>query len=123
MSIAVNRHEYLRAFSYWEPNAKGLPSFDQFQQGYADTDSVQLEVGTVVTDAGAGQCYYQVPVTLVSTNTANTTETFVGCYDLHLALPDAQATQPYQGIGISSASVNKVANNADTATLMAQACQ
>lgn len=120
---AVNRHEYVRAYSYWEPNASGLPPFDQFEQGYTDTLAVQLEVGPVVTDAGAGQRYYQVPVTLVSTTTDNTTETFVGCYVLHLGLPDAQAIPPYQGIGIRSASVDKVANNADTAALMAQACQ
>jgi len=119
---AVNRQEYLRAYSYWESNAQGLPSFDNFQQGYANTQSVQLTTGTVTGDAGAGQRYYSVPVTLVSTTTANATETFVGCYVLHLGLPDAQGVPPYKGIGIRSATVQKVANNADTATLMAKAC-
>lgn len=120
---AVNREEYLRAYSYWEPNAQGLPTFDQFQQGYTNTSSVKLITGTVTGDAGAGQRYYQVPVTLIATTTANATETYVGCYTLHLGLPDAQGVPPYQGIGIRSANIQKVANNANTATLMAQACQ
>jgi hypothetical protein len=119
---SVNREEYLRAYSYWEPNAQGLPSFDTFQAGYATTGSVKLTTGTATVDAGAGQRYYQVPVTLVSTSTTNVVETFVGCYTLHLGLPDAQGVPPYQGIGIRSASVQKVANNADTATLMGKAC-
>ncbi len=119
---AINREEYLRAYSYWEPNAQGLKPFDQFQQGYADTSSVKLTVGTMTSDAGAGQRYYQVPVTLVSTSTTNVVETFVGCYTLHLGLPDAQGVPPYQGIAIRSATVQKVANNANTTTLMAQAC-
>ena len=41
---AVNRKEYVRAYSYWE-NAGTNPEvapFDQFQKGYAETESVQL---------------------------------------------------------------------------------
>src|SRR5205809_8013387 len=36
---ALNRHEYLRAYGYWEPEAaaSALGSFDQFAQGFADT--------------------------------------------------------------------------------------
>ena len=34
---AINRKEYVRAYSYWEAGAQGLPSFDRFQTGYADT--------------------------------------------------------------------------------------
>ena len=119
---AVNRREYLRAYSYWEPGAQGLPAYAQFQQGYANTAAVTLTVGTVTGDAGAGQRYWAVPVTLVSRSTANVTQTFVGCYTLHLGLPDAQGVPPYQPIGIRSAANKLVANNADTATLMASAC-
>jgi hypothetical protein len=120
---AVNRHEYLRAYSYWEPTAQGLPAYDQFAQGYMDTQAVTLTVGTVSEDAGAGQRYWTVPVKLLSTTTANVTQTFVACYTLHLGLPDAQAVPPYQPIGIRSAKVNTVANDADTAALMATICQ
>jgi hypothetical protein len=119
---AVNRKEYARAYDYWAGNAQGLPQFQQFQQGYASSVSVQVAFGTVSTDAGAGQRYYRVPVTLLSTTTANATQTFVGCYTMHLGLPDAQGVPPYQPIAIISATVKQVANSADTASLMAQAC-
>lgn len=119
---AVNRQEYLRAYSYWEPGAQGLPTFAQFQAGYANTAAVTLTVGTVTGDAGAGQRYWSVPVTLVSRSTANVTQTYVACYTLHLGLPDAQGVPPYQPIGIRSATAKLVANNADTATLMGTAC-
>ena len=120
---AVNRHEYVRAYSYWRADAEGLQPFDQFQQGYEDTTAVQLTLGETTTDAGAGQRYYQIPTTLVATKTDSTTETFVVCYTLHLGLPDAQGVPPYQPITIISAAVQQVANDADTTALMAQACQ
>jgi hypothetical protein len=119
---AVNRKEYVRAYSYWEPNAQGLPPYNQFQQGYASTASVTLAFGTVKSDAGAGQFYYSVPTTLVAKSTANATQTFVACYVVHLSSPDAQGVPPFRPMGIRSATVKTVANNADTASLMAQAC-
>jgi hypothetical protein len=120
---AVNRKEYVRAYSYWEPTAQGLPTYTQFAAGYANTQAVTLTVGTVSEGAGAGQRYWTVPVTLVSSTTANVTQTFVACYTLHLGLPDAQGVPPYQPIGVRSAKVNSVANNADTASLMGKVCQ
>jgi hypothetical protein len=120
---AVNRKEYVRAYSYWEANAQGLPPFSQFQQGYANTAAVTLTVGTVTGNAGAGQFYYMVPVTLVATNTRSATQTFVACYTVHQSSPDAQGTPPFRPMGIRSAKVTLVANNANTASLMAQICQ
>jgi hypothetical protein len=120
---AVNRKEYVRAYSYWEANAQGLPPFSQFQQGYANTTAVTLTVGTVTGNAGAGQFYYMVPVTLVATSTRGTTQTFVACYTVHQSSPDAQGVPPFRPMGIRSAKVTLVANNANTTSLMAQICQ
>ena len=123
---AINRHEYVRAYSYWQTPA-GAPSrpppFPQFQQGYANTASVQLDIGTVGGDAGAGQLYYTVPVVLVARTTAGATQTFAGCYTLHLANPGIQAVPPFQPLGIQSASIRQASNNASTASLLARACQ
>ncbi len=119
---ALNRHEYARAYGYWEAGAQGLASFNSFQQGYANTQSVQWTYGLVSSDAGAGQFYYSVPVTIRAQTTGGL-QTFVGCYVLHLANPAIQAAPPYQPLSIHSASVTQVFNNADTNTLMAQACQ
>lgn len=122
---ALNRKEYLRAYSYWEPEAAAsqLPLFATFEQGYANTRQVDLSTGQVNGDAGAGQLYYTVPVTLVSHQADGSIQTFVGCYTLHLSQPAIQATPPFRPIGITAAKVDQVANNADTAGLMGRACQ
>lgn len=118
---AINRKEFARAYGYWEPSAN-LPSFNSFQQGYANTQSVQWTYGAPSSDAGAGQFYYSVPVTLRAQATGGL-QTFVGCYVLHLANPGIQAAPPFQPLGVHSGSLTLVANNADTNALMAQACQ
>jgi hypothetical protein len=121
---AVNRREYSRAYSYWEPAAaeRELPPFDVFASGYADTVAVDLTLGDVGSGAGAGQLYYTVPVTLVASMSDGSIQTFVGCYTLHLGRPQLQAVPPFQPLGIQSASVEAVDNAAPTADLMAQAC-
>jgi hypothetical protein len=119
---AINRAEYLRAYSYWEPGALSR-TFDQFQQGYSNTQSVKLTTGRVTSDAGAGQFYYSVPVTLVAFTKDNKTQTFVGCYQLHLANPSIQGTPPFQPLGIRSATIQQVANGANTMALMRHTCQ
>ena len=122
---AINRDEYARAYSYWEPNtdASQLAPFDQFQQGYALTKSVALTIGNVQTDAGAGQRYASVPARIVATMADGSDQTFVGCYSLHLASPDIQSQPPFEPMGIQKANVTRVDNGADTAKLMTQACQ
>jgi len=121
---AVNRREYARAFSYWEPGAADteLPPFDQFVAGYADTKLVDLTLGDIGTGVGAGQIYFTVPVTLVATQSDLSTQTFVGCYTLHLGRPQLQAVPPFQPLAIQRAGIQQVDNDADTAGLMAQAC-
>jgi len=122
---AINRHEYLRAYSYWENAGDATAQvgpYSQFKQGYADTASVQLMTGAVSGDAGAGQRYYAVPVVLIARTTAGETQTFAGCYRLHLASPQIQAEPPFRPLAIMSATVSQAANNADTAALLNQSC-
>src|SRR5260370_11950290 len=66
---AVNRHEYVRAYSYWKPNASQLLPFATFQQGYMATQSVVINTGQVQEDFGAGQLRYRVPVILIALRT------------------------------------------------------
>lgn len=120
---AVNRKEYLRAYSYWEPGAAELKSLDQFAQGYANTKSVQLIAGSPLTDAGAGQFYFKVPVTLFAQTGDGATQTFVGCYTLHISNPSIQGTPPFQPLAISAARVSLVANGQNPTVLMSQSCQ
>jgi hypothetical protein len=120
---AVNRHEYARAYSYWEPAAaeREVAPFDDFVSGYADTASVEVTLGEGVSGVGAGQLYFSVPVTLVATMTDGSLENFVGCYTLHLARPELQAIPPYRPLSIQHANIAAV-DGADAAGLMAQLC-
>jgi heat shock protein HslJ len=122
---AVNRKEYARAYSYWEAQAAGgqAPAYDAFKQGYAETASVQLLTGQVTGDAGAGQFNYALPVVLTAQTTGGATQTFAGCYHLHLSNPGIQAMPPFRPLAIRSASVKGVDNNANKAELLLQACQ
>jgi hypothetical protein len=119
---SISRREYVRTYSYWEQGAAGLPSYSQFAQGYDNTQSAQVAIGSVYGEGAAGSIYYSVPVTLISTLTNNTTQTFVGCYVLRQPQAANFGAPPFGGMLIHSAQVQQVANNADTATLMASAC-
>jgi hypothetical protein len=118
---AVNRKEYVRAYSYWETNSKVGP-FDKFQQGYANTASVQLTTGKVSSGAGAGQLYFTVPAVLKAKTTGNVSQTFSACYILHLSRPEIQGTPPFQPLAIASATAKLVSNGSDTKTLLNHAC-
>jgi hypothetical protein len=118
---AINRHEYLRAYSYWQDQTQ-LSSFDQFAQGYQDTASVQVSLGAMGLSVGAGQTYYTVPVLLMSETTGGDQQTYSGCFTMHLGLPSAQATPPYQGLGFQTANIQQAASGANDSDLLAHAC-
>ena len=81
-----------------------------------------LTTGTPVSNMGAGQIYYSLPVVIVAQTTSSVTQTFSGCYRFHLARPDIQGVPPFMPLAIMSATVNSAANNADQAALLKQAC-
>ncbi len=119
---ALNRHEYVRAYSYWQSAAPDLPGLDQFTQGYSATQLVTPTFGLVTPDAGAGQIRYMVPTTLKTANSDGSQQTFVGCYFLNIGNPDLQTQPPFQPLAIKSANVKQVANDVDTGSLMNQMC-
>jgi hypothetical protein len=121
---AIDRKEYDRAYSYWQPGvpSTSLPPYDQFKAGYATTASVDVTLGPTTSDAGAGQLYFKVPTILVSHLTTGPTQTYVGCYTLHLAQPAIQDFPPFQPIQIVAATIQPVAAGANPTTLLGQAC-
>jgi hypothetical protein len=125
---ALNRHEYLRAYSYWEITATTKPDqlqdFPTFEQGYQQTQRVILQIGTVTGDPGAGNIYYAVPVIFQSQLTSGTTQTFVGCYVLHgINDPSVVDFVPYPPMSIQSANVAQIASGANPNDLLAQTCR
>jgi hypothetical protein len=121
---ALDRREYLRAYSYWEPDAAAarLGPFPTFADGFAGTASVRLVLGEIGGDAGAGQLYWAVPVELIARQADGAERAFVGCYRLHLARPELQAAPPFRPLAINDASVQGVPAGADPAALLARAC-
>lgn len=116
---AINLKEYVRAYSYWEENPTPYP---QFEAGFAKTKAVQLTTGKVTSDAGAGNYYFQVPVTLVTTLTNGSKQTFVGCYSIRQVSPAAFGAPPFRPMHIDSAKIQQVPKYANTALLMQPRC-
>ena len=122
---AINRKEYVRAYSYWE-HADGLanvPPYEQFAKGYAETEKVQVMVGVVRSDAGAGQFYYSAPVVLIARTSRGAIQTFAGCYTLHISNPALQAQPPFMPLAIHSADVRQYENVTDPTGLLSRACK
>ncbi len=75
--------EYEAAYNLWRDGANDQ-SLDEFTAGYANTASVAVEVGEPGRiDAGAGQRYIEVPVTVTSTLDDGTEQAFEGAIVLH----------------------------------------
>lgn len=101
---AINRGEYLRAWSYFhEPDRPELASF---VEGYADTASVRLETGDEKSEGAAGTVYWTVPVAVEAVRTDGATTVFAGCYTLSQPNPAVQAMPPFVPISIHDAALH-----------------
>jgi len=119
---AIERRELARAYGYWQENAPGLPPFPRFEQGFADTASVQAVLGSRRVGVGAGQLYFSVPVALTATTRSGATQRFVGCYVLHLARPQLQAVPPFHPMAIQSATVRELPPDQDPTAQLGSVC-
>ena len=119
---ALNRKEYVRAYSYWQNPSTSIGTYDSYAAGFADTGSVSAVFGTVTSDVGAGQYHYQVPLAMKVVTTGNAQQTFVGCYTLHLSNPGMQATQPFEPLGITAGKFKQVSNGTDVTSLLTTVC-
>ncbi len=121
---AINRHEFSRAYSYWKTqgDTSQVPSYDDFKNGYATTQSVSFLAGDYTVDAGAGQYYYSVPVVISAQLNDGSLQTFSGCYILHMSNASIQATPPFSPLAIRSANITAISNPADPAAVMPQNC-
>lgn len=114
---AINRQEYSRAWSYYS-DGQGVPEFDAFVQGYSDTKSVTVTLGTAAGDGAAGSTYWTLPVSLDAVNSNGKHSYFAGCYTLRLANPQIQAEPPFKPLHIVSGKL-KTAKGAGEAYLPA----
>ncbi|HZG66895.1 MAG TPA: hypothetical protein VEZ12_09135, partial [Herpetosiphonaceae bacterium] len=119
-----NRQEFQRAYSYWEN--RGTPNgvtadFTDFVQGYANTRAVAVTTGTIMSDAGAGNVYFAVPVVLTASHTDGSTRQFYGCYLLHQSNVDTGNTVPPYPIALRAAHIMAAPASTSPATLLNQA--
>ncbi len=86
---AIDRHEYARAWSYFD-DPKPAESYQSFADGYADTAAVRIEIGPVMSEGAAGSIYATVAVALEATDTHGRTSIFGGCYVTRQVQPAIQ---------------------------------
>ena len=101
---AIDRHEYLRAWSYFAEDS--APEFATFRDGYTDTDKVELRLGDVQSDGAAGSIHSLIPVAIRATQSDGTAKVFTGCYRLTQVQPGAQETPPFRPIQIDDGTLD-----------------
>ncbi|HEY1069222.1 MAG TPA: hypothetical protein VGE33_01635 [Thermomonas sp.] len=78
---AINTRDFARAYALWRQNPQ-TPA--QFADGFAGTTGVSVEIGTPGSiDAGAGQRFIDIPVTLDATQADGRVERYAGRVVLH----------------------------------------
>jgi hypothetical protein len=119
---AVNRKEYLRAYSYYVDPATTLGSYTSFASGYSATASVDLVFGQITGDPGMSQVYYTLPVILKTTSTTNTQTNYSACYVVHETNPDVYGAPIIDPMGIAQGSATVSSMSASDASVLATAC-
>lgn len=110
---AIDRHEYLRGWSYFTPET--APDYPAFRDGYAETDRVRLRVGEVQSEGAAGSIHSSVPVALLATGTDGGETVFEGCYRLTQVQPGVQDMPPFRPIQIDGGTLAETATPFDSA--------
>jgi Protein of unknown function (DUF1176) len=97
---AINRHEYARAYSYFNPPLE--VSFKRYVAGFADTGSVTVYTGTITYEGAAGSTYQQVPIAIRATAKDGSSKVFSGCYTIR-GSNDQTSDAPFNGLKIEKA--------------------
>jgi hypothetical protein len=100
---AIGRKEYARAWDYFGEQ-KPSKSFDDFREGYADTDRVEVVTGGVGEEGAAGSIFYTIPVAIRASTADGNSSTFAGCYTARLTSPQLQEP-PFRGLHLEKGSL------------------
>jgi len=92
---AIDAHDYGRAYRLWsQGGAASQQSAQQFANGFADTTGVSVQIGPPGDeDAGAGQRYIEIPVTVSATHADGSRHGYVGSYVLHRTVVDGASAE------------------------------
>lgn len=85
---AINQRNFERAYHHWgDGGANSNRTFDEFRQGYDQTDHVVVEIGQPGRiDPAAGSRYIEIPVAITATMTDGQVQHFSGSYTLRRAV-------------------------------------
>ena len=116
---AINLGQYPRAWEYWETPPD--PSFEEFAEGFANTESVMLVVRPPTRFEGAaGSMYTAIPTLLSATHTDSSRHNFVGCFVARR--PNLGGPGIDQEWSLFDATVQDSPNNTTDVTVLEQAC-
>lgn len=93
---AIGRKEYARAWDYFG-DQKPSSTFEDFREGYADTDRVEVLTGGASEEGAAGSIFYNIPVAIRASTADGNSSTFAGCYTARLTSPQLQEP-PFRGL-------------------------
>lgn len=95
---AIGSRDYRRAYALWSDGGRASgQSPEQFAAGFADTRSVEVQVGASgAPDGAAGSQYVRVPVSVVATQADGSTRRFAGQYTLRRAMADGAGSQAWR---------------------------
>jgi hypothetical protein len=110
---AIERREYLRAWSYFDEAA--APDPQAFAAGYEQTAHVRLKLGEVTGEGAAGSLYGSVPAVVEATDEDGTVTVFTGCYETRQVQPAAQIEPPFRPIRIIAGKLEETTASFDSA--------
>ena len=92
---AIAARDYGRAYRLWSDGGRASnQSPQQFANGFADTTGSSVEIGTPGDeDAGAGQRYIEIPVTVTATHADGSRHRYAGSYILHRTVVDGASAE------------------------------
>jgi Protein of unknown function (DUF1176) len=102
---AINRHEFARAYDYFSvPPAK---NYDDYVKGFEATAHVDVLLGDVSGDSGAGSTFFSVPTAIKSTGINGKIDYFAGCYTLRQVNGSIQDT-PFNPLHIEKGALKPI---------------
>ncbi len=113
---ALNARDYQQAYALWgDGGAASGQSFQHFSGGYANTESVEADIGAATNEEGAaGSRYISVPVTLRAQQYNGVQRSYRGRFALRALVADG-ASEEQRRWHLNSAEMQRLADADNTA--------
>jgi hypothetical protein len=119
---AINRHEYLRAYSYWPNAGSALGTLSSFTSSMSAVSSETVTMGSVTSEGAAGSSYFTVPAAVTDHLSAGGTNKYAVCYVLRFPNPGNYGTPPIQPLHFDQFTRTLVDAGISDSNVIAAAC-